>query len=157
MQSAAFENALDIRMRLEFLKPLMWIETRIEVIQPNDEPDRDPAAGHVVDETSAELFIAQRPSHSVNDSAAGAGLFRHVPYFFHTDCEDLRIAVPVQVELPDQLFRQRSSRAFCQYCDFCANVGPGFEVGLWLSVLVNAFVPCSYTNDRVVFAEQAGA
>src|SRR5215813_3147177 len=145
MQSAAFENGLDIRMRLEFLKPLMRIETRIEIIQPNDEPDRDPAAGHVVDETSAELFIAQRPSHRVNDPAAGACLFRHVPYFFYTDCEDLRIAVPVQVELPDQMFRQRSARTFGQYGDFCANVGPGFEVGFRFSVLVDAFVPGSYT------------
>src|SRR5262249_45751901 len=157
MQSAAFKNALDIRMRLEFLKALMRVETRIEIIQPNDEPDRDPATGHVVDETSAELFIAQRPSHSVNDSAAGAGLFRHVPYFFHTDREDLRIAVPVQVELPDQMFRQRSARAFGQYRDFCANVGPGFEVGLRFSGLVNAFVARSHTNDRIVFDQEFGA
>src|SRR5215470_8831247 len=157
MQSAAFENGLDIRMRLEFLKPLMRIETRIEVVQPNDQPDRDPAAGHVVDETSAKLFIAQRPSHSVNDPAAGAGLFRHVPYFFYTDCEDLRITVPVQVELPDQMFRQRSARTFSQYSDFCANVGPRFEVGLLFSGLVDAFVARSYTNDRIVFDQEIGA
>src|SRR6516162_2610360 len=113
MQSAAFKNVLHKRMRLEFLKALMRIESRIEIIQPDDEPDRDTAAGHVV-ESSAEFFVAQRPSHGVNDAAAGAGFFRHVPYFFHADREDLRIAVPVQVELPDQILRQRSARTFGQ-------------------------------------------
>src|SRR5215831_16694431 len=157
MQSAAFEDAPYIAMRLEFLKALMRIETRIEIIQPNDQPDRDTATGHVVNESSAELFIAQRPSHGVNDAAASAGFFRHVPYFLHADREDLRIAVPVQVELPDQMFRQRSARTFCQYCDFCANVAPGFEVGFRFSVPVDALVARSHTHDRIVFDQEIGA
>ena len=58
-----------IRMRFELLKSLMRIQARIQIIQTNDEPNGDTAIGHVVNESAAELFVAKRPAHGVNDAA----------------------------------------------------------------------------------------
>src|SRR5688572_25211226 len=50
MERSALEDASNVRMRLEFLKTLMRIYKRIEIIQANDKPDGNTAVRHVVDE-----------------------------------------------------------------------------------------------------------
>src|SRR5215510_1175273 len=67
-QSPTFENAAYIRVCFEFLKPLMGIESRIEIVQTNNESNRYKAFRHVVNESTAKLFVAQWPAHCVNDA-----------------------------------------------------------------------------------------
>src|SRR6185436_6793789 len=110
VQRAAFENGLYIRMGLELLESLVGIEPRIEIIQTDDEANGDTPLGHVVNEAAAELFIAQRPAHRVNDASAGILLLRHIPYFLHADGVHLRIPVFVQIEFPDELLGERAAR-----------------------------------------------
>src|SRR5215510_5496051 len=92
-EGAAFKNVSYVWMRFEFLKSRVGIEPGVEVIQANHETDRYTSLGHVVNESTPELLIAQRPAHRGDDAAAGILLFRYVPHFFDTDCEDLGISV----------------------------------------------------------------
>src|SRR5262249_2155667 len=71
VKGTALEDRSDVWVRFEFLKTLMRIEPRVEVIQTNNKTDRDAAFGHVVDEPAAELFIAQWPADGVNHTPAG--------------------------------------------------------------------------------------
>src|SRR4029453_5059724 len=45
--STTFKNAAYIGICFEFLKPLMGIESRIEIVQTNNESNRYKALGHV--------------------------------------------------------------------------------------------------------------
>src|SRR6266516_8111672 len=98
-------------MGLELLKSLMRVQPGIEIIQSNDESDRDAAIGHVVNEPAAKLFIAQRPTHRMNDAASGLLFLGDVPDFFHSSGVDLWISVAIEIECLDDLLCQRTARA----------------------------------------------
>src|SRR5215469_6161886 len=101
-------------MRLELLKSLVRIKPGIKIVQAHNQPYRDPPIRHVVDESAPELFGPERPSHRVNDTAAGLLLIRDVPDFLDTDGVDLRIRIGVQIELTNELLGQRSAGPFGQ-------------------------------------------
>src|SRR6266850_477197 len=127
-------------MSLEFLKSLVRVQTGIEVIETNDETDGNTAIRHVVDESAAELFGTQRPAHRVNDAPSGFLFLRDVPDFLHPDGVDLRIAVLVELELPNELFGKRAAGAFGKNRDLCPNVDARFEVAFVIALFVDSFV-----------------
>ena len=141
-------------MCLELLKSLMRIQPRIEIIQPNNESDRDAAIGHVVNESAAEFFIAQWPTHRVNHAAAGLLFLWDVPDFFHSDCVDLWIPVSIEMECLDQLLGQGTARTLSQNRDLLPDVNAGFEVAFLVALLVDAFTACLHAGAFPVVDKQ---
>src|SRR5215471_4838753 len=115
-------------MRLELLKSLVGIEAGIEIVQADNQSYRDTPIRHVVDESASELFVPERPSHRVDDTAAGLLLIRYVPDFLDTDGVDLRIPVGIQIELTNELLGQRSTGPFRQ------DGYLGADIDTWLKV-----------------------
>src|SRR5688572_12841565 len=99
-------------MCLEQLKSLVRVKTRVTIVQTYYQANRDPALGHVVNESTAELFVSKRPPHCVNHAPAGLLLFRDVPDFLYPDRIHLRIPTTIKVELLNELFGQRSAGSF---------------------------------------------
>ena len=81
---------------------------------------------------------------------AGVLLLRHVPDFLDASGIDLRILGLVEIEFLDELFGQRTARAFGKNGDFRANIDSRFEVALSVAVLVDAFVAGSNADDLIV-------
>src|SRR5437899_6123485 len=134
-------------MCLELLKSLMRIQPRIEIIQPNNESDRDAAIGHVVNESAAEFFIAQWPTHRVNHAAAGLLFLWDVPDFFHSNCVDLWIPVSIEMECLDQLLGQGTARTLSQNRDLRPDVNAGSEVASLVALIVDASIASLPAGD----------
>src|SRR5262245_22812439 len=84
--------------------------------------------------------------------------FRQLPYLFHSDRVDLRVAAFTEIELLDQLFGQRSARAFAEHGHLGEDVGAGLVILLRLAVLADPLVAGAYADDPIVLAvEQLGA
>src|SRR5262249_37276320 len=138
----------------ELLETAMRIQQRIEIIEPNDESNRDPAIRHVVNKSTTEFFIAERPSHGMDHTSTGLFFFGNVPDFFHSDRVHLRISIFVEIESHDELLCQRAARTFGKNGDPGANVDTGFEVALLVALLVDAFIAGSNTRYLAVFDEE---
>src|SRR5262245_19118294 len=154
IKRAAFQDARYIRMRFKLLKSAMRIEKRIEIIEADDESNRDPAIGHVVNKSAPEFFIAKRPAHRMNHTAAGLFLLRNVPDFFHSNRVDLRISVSIEIESLDELLCQRAAGSLGKNGDLRPNVDTGFKVALFVTFLVGAFVARPNAGDRAVIDEE---
>src|SRR5262245_24933436 len=157
MQGAAFKDAFDLRMSFELLEALVRIESRIVIIQTDDESDGDAAFGHAVNESAAELLVPQRPAHSMDHAAAHTPLLGHIPNFLHAHGKHLRISFSVQIELADQLFCQRSASAFGENRYLGADVDARFKGAFRLAVLVDAFIPRPDPGYGVALDQQIGA
>src|SRR5262245_31646073 len=157
VELAPVQDALDIGMSVELLKSLMRIQARIQVIEADDEPNGDAAVRHVVNESTAELFIAKRPSHRVDHAPAGVRFLRHIPDFLHSGGIDLRISAFVEPELLDELFGQRASRALGKNSDLGSNVDSRFEITLFAATSVDAFVAGPNAREPIILDYQIRA
>src|SRR6266850_1273718 len=154
---SSFQNASYIRMRFELLESLMGVEPWIQIIKTDHEPDRHASLCHVVDKTAAKLFIAQRPAHRMNHTAAVILLLRHIPHFLYTNGKDLGVPFFIQIEFPDELFGQRTARTFSQDRNFRANINPRLEISFWMTKLIDTFVSGTHADDRVSINEKLGS
>src|SRR5437867_3717313 len=151
IKRAAFQDRPYIRMRFELLKSVMRIQKRIEIVQSDDESDRDPAIGHVVNKSAPEFLIAKRPAHRMNHTAAGPLLLRNIPDFFHSNRVDLRISIFVEIESLDELLCQRAACALSKNGDLGPDVDTRFEVALFVALLVDAFIARSNAGYVAIF------
>src|SRR5207237_2582976 len=136
IELSSFQNAPDIRMRFEPLEPFMRIEPRIRIVEADDESDRDASLCHVVDKAAAKFFVAERPAHRMNHTAAVIFLLRHIPHFLYTNGKDLRVPLLIQIEFPDELFAQGPARTFREDRNLRANIDAGLEVAFWMTKLI---------------------
>src|SRR5262245_34029188 len=84
----ASQKIANKRMRLEQLEAMMWINSWVRVVETDHKTNRDASAFHVVDESTAEFFVSQRPTHRVEDPARCVFLPGYIPNFFHADGVD---------------------------------------------------------------------
>src|SRR5580704_14692531 len=153
---AAIENFFDVRVGLPLLKGFVRIELGVGVFEADDEADRDAIVGEAVDPAAAVHVGGYGPAECVRDVAGldAAGL--HVPQFFDANAINLRIDV-VELVFFDELFGERTARAFGEDGDFGAEFVAGRVVVLGLTVFVDAFVFGDDTGDAVVFVDEFGA
>src|ERR1051326_2803633 len=124
-------------MRLELLKSLVRIDARIEIVEADHKSNRNAAVGHVVNKSTAELFIAQGESHRVNHAAADRLLGGNVPDFLYARGVHLWIFACIEFEFLSQLLRQRSAGSFGKDGDFGAYIDAGLVVAFRLPRFIN--------------------
>src|SRR5215475_6269499 len=110
-QFAVFEDFLDVRVRLPFLKSGVRIELRIRVFEREDKTDGKTVVRKTVDPTAAVHVGSNGPPERVRDVSRFDAAGLDVPKFFDADAVALRVDV-VEFLPGDEFFAERAARAF---------------------------------------------
>src|SRR5689334_13941189 len=106
-------------MSLESLHHMVWIETRIFVIESRNKTEGDDVVLAAVNPRAAIFVRGQRPSHRVDDLTRSDAASGNLPKLLYSYTVCLRIAIFIEIESSDELFGERSARSFAQDGDFC--------------------------------------
>ncbi len=110
---AALEEPGDARMLLPAHEESVRIETRVALVEADDEADRELVGRDAVDERAAVALEPERMPRGVEHLAEGfaAARFRDLPELLDAGAVALRIAALLQAERADELLRQVPARA----------------------------------------------
>src|SRR5271156_5849124 len=121
----------------------------------DDKADRDQAIVVVVQERAAARAESQRPAetmlHAARQEACGVDL----PDLLQADAVLFRLAAGIELELGDELFGQRSARAFADQDVFAAQLHAPDEIVLRLAFAPDAHVAGRDTDHFALLAIQA--
>ena len=95
---AAFEQLGHKRMPLELLQHALRIETRVGIVEPGDEAERDHIVLAAVNPGAAVFLRGQRPAHGVNHFAGSDAAGGNFPQFLYALAVGLRVAISVEIE-----------------------------------------------------------
>ena len=151
-----FKQTPDKRVHLEPTERFMRIKARVVIIKPHDQTERDFRLRKPVDKTAAELFSGQRPSGGVDHLPGFETPFRNLPKLFDSQRIDLRIQVPVDLELLGELLGQRPAHSFGKHHHLGAQIETGLKVALPLSLAVHAFVVGADADHAGAFNQKSG-
>lgn len=112
---AAVEQLAHHRVVLELLEGLEGHEARVLVVQAADEAHRHAVLVEVVDEAAAVDLVGQRPADRVPDQARLYAALGQAPQFLQAGAVGLRVAVGIQLVLPDGALGQVAAAALAQH------------------------------------------
>src|SRR5688572_18309505 len=101
-------------MALEPIERHVWIEERVLVVESGDEPDRQLAVGHRIDESTAKFIVTERIPHRVDDGARLDPIARDLPQLLQADGKLLRRTALAQLQAAEQLLGEIAADAVAE-------------------------------------------
>ena len=124
------------------------------VVEPDDEPEREPPVRHRVDEAAAELLLPQRVAERVDHRAGRHAVRRHLPQLLDPDRELLGLRGPAPAAAARSSCLVRLPRTPSQkIVTFAWMSTPGSNVPRAFAVAADAAVAGSHA-DHAVAVEQ---
>ena len=115
-------------MPLELLKHALRVKTRVRVVEPGDEAERDNVILTAINPSATIFTAGKRPAHRVDDLPGRDAVCGHFPKLLYALAVCLRVAIFGQVELGNELLGQRAASAFGQDYDFRLQVVTRLEI-----------------------------
>src|ERR1700730_18150801 len=155
-QLAAFENVAYKRMRLPDLKRRVGIETRVLVFEGDHQTNRHAIVRKAVNPAASVRLRGDRPTQGVRNVTRLDFAPLYVPQLLDAQAIGLWIDIG-KVLFGDELFRERTARAFGQHSDLGSQFVAWREICFGVAVSVQAFIFGDDTGDAVAFVDQIRA
>src|SRR5580700_5222828 len=137
---ASLEQRLDAAVMLELLERLERRQTRVLVIQADDEAHVDAIVVEMVDEAAAIGARVERPAEAVLNESGLRASGRQLPQLLHAEPVRLWARARIQCEAADQLLREAAAGALGDHRRARANIGSRCVVRSGLAVLLQPHV-----------------